>query len=83
MTALAHSLQLRGHEVVIFGIVDVEAAVRTAGLEFYRIGTEDYPPGTLKTLDEQISRLQGILAFRFTLKRVLHSTIFLPQYMRR
>ena len=58
----------------MFGIADVEAAVRAAGLEFYRIGTEDYPPGTLKTLDEQISRLQGIPAFRFTLKRVLHST---------
>ena len=27
MTALAHSLQLRGHEVVIFGIADAEARV--------------------------------------------------------
>jgi UDP:flavonoid glycosyltransferase YjiC (YdhE family) len=53
MTALAHSLQLRGHEVVIFGIADTEAGVRAAGIEFHRIGAEDYPPGTLKRQDEQ------------------------------
>ncbi len=74
MTALAHSLQLRGHEVVIFGIADTEAGVRAAGIEFHRIGDEDYPPGTLKRLDEQLARLKGIAAFRFTLELVRNST---------
>jgi zeaxanthin glucosyltransferase len=74
MIALAHSLQLRGHEVVIFGISDVEAVVRAAGIEFYRIGSEDYPPGTLKRLDEKLAQLKGIAAFRFTLERVRNST---------
>jgi zeaxanthin glucosyltransferase len=73
MTALAHSLQLRGHEVVIFGIADTETGVRAAGIEFYRIGVEDYPPGTLKRLDEQLAGLRGIAAFRFTLERVRNS----------
>ena len=74
MVALAHSLQHRGHEVAIFGIVDTEAAVRAAGIEFRRIGAEDYSPGTLKRLDEQLARLKGIAALRFTLERVRHST---------
>ena len=74
MTALAHSLQLRGHEIVVFGIADTEAGLRAAGIEFHRIGAEDYPPGTLKTLDDHLARLKGIAAFRFTLERVRNST---------
>ena len=74
MTALAHTLQLRGHEVVIFGITDTGAAVRAAGIEFCGIGREDYPPGTLKGLDRQLAQLKGVAAFRFTLKRVRDST---------
>ena len=73
MTALARSLQERGHEVVLFGIADVEARVRAAGVEFWRIGAEDYPPGTLRRLDEQMARLRGLAAFRFTVERVRHS----------
>ncbi len=73
MTALAHSLQQRGHEVVIFGIADTEARVRAAGIEFHAIGAQDYPLGTLDRLDEQLSRLKGIAAFRFTLNRVRNS----------
>ncbi len=73
MTALAHSLQLRGHQVVIFGIADTEARVRAAGIEFCRIGAEDHPPGTLQKLDEEMAGLTGIAAFRFTLARVRNS----------
>ena len=47
MTALARRLQQRGHEVVFFGIPDIEARVRAAGVDFCRIGESDYPPGTL------------------------------------
>ncbi len=73
MTALARSLQSRGHEVVIFGIADTEARVRAAGIEFHRIGIEDYPPGTLQRLDMQLARLKGFASFRFTLDRVRNS----------
>ena len=70
MAALARSLQLRGHQVVMFGIADTEARVRAAGIEFHPIGLEDYPPGALKKLDEHLARLHGFAALRFTLKRV-------------
>lgn len=73
MTALARSLQLRGHEVVFFGIADTEERVRAAGIEFHLIGVEDYPPGTLQKLDEHMARLKGLAALRFTLERVRNS----------
>ncbi|MFP5211731.1 MAG: glycosyltransferase [Acidobacteriota bacterium] len=73
MTALAHSLQTRGHDVVIFGIADTEARVRAAGIEFHQIGAEDFPIGTLTRLDERMSRLKGLAALRFTLQRVRNS----------
>ena len=70
MAALARSLQIRGHQVVVFGIADTEARVRAAGIEFHTIGMEDYPPGALTKLDEHLARLHGFAALRFTLKRV-------------
>ncbi len=73
MTALARSLQIRGHDVVIFGIADTAARVRAAGIGFHPIGAEDYPAGTLQRLDERMAGLTGVAAFRFTLERVRNS----------
>jgi zeaxanthin glucosyltransferase len=73
MMALARTLQLRGHEVVIFGIEDTETRVRAGGIEFQRIGVEDYPPGTLQKLDQRMSQLHGLAALRFTFERVRDS----------
>ena len=70
MTALARRLQQRGHRVVIFGIADTEAKIRAAGIEFHQVGQEDYPLGTLRQLDEKLSRLKGLNTFRFTVERV-------------
>lgn len=70
MTALAHSLQRRGHAVTIFGIADTAARVRAAGIEFYPIGAADYPPGALDGLDQRMARLTGLAAVRFTLERI-------------
>ena len=73
MTALAHALQRRGHQLVLFGLADIEAGVRAAGIDFHHIGAKDYPPGTLRRLDEHLATLKGISAFRFTLERVRQS----------
>ena len=69
-TALARRPHQRGHRVIIFGIADTEARVRVAGVEFQRVGCEDYPLGTLKQLDDKLSRLKGLEMFRFTVERV-------------
>lgn len=73
MTALARSLEMKGHEVILFGIADTEARVRAAGIKFQCIGDEEYPIGTLGKLDERLARLRGFAALRFTLERVRDS----------
>ena len=70
MTALARTLQRRGHQVVIYGIADCEARVRAAGVEFCQVGAEDYPLGTLRKLDERLGELKGLATFKFTVERV-------------
>jgi len=74
-TALGHALQERGHEVVFFGIPDVESRVRAAGLDFSVIGTQDYPLGTLRKLDERLSELHGLAVFGFTVERIRNTAI--------
>ena len=87
MTALARRLQQHGHTVVIFGIADIEAPVRAAGIEFCRIGESDYPPGTLKKLDQRLGELKGLSTFRFTVERVRNTAMMIlrdgPQAVRR
>jgi zeaxanthin glucosyltransferase len=73
VTALARALEHRGHSVVIFGIADMEPRVRAAGIEFRQIGASDYPPGTLKALDDRLGELSGWAAMRFTLDRVMNT----------
>lgn len=75
MTALARSLQEKGHHVVLFGIADIEARVRAANIDFHQIGARDYPPGTLQKLDDHLARLNGLSAFRFTVKRVTDTAL--------
>ena len=86
ITALARRLQQRGHTVVIFGIADVEAPVKAAGVEFCLIGESDFPPGTLKKLDERLSEQRGLATFRFTVERVRNTALMIlrdgPQAVR-
>jgi MGT family glycosyltransferase len=70
LTALARRLQQRGHTVIIFGIADVEARVRAAGIDFCLIGQNDYPVGTLQKLDQQLGEMTGAEVLRFTMQRV-------------
>jgi UDP:flavonoid glycosyltransferase YjiC (YdhE family) len=70
MTALAKELERRGHKVILFGIADTEPRIRAAGVEFHRIGAQDYPPGTLQLLDQRLGTLRGLSSFRFTVERV-------------
>jgi zeaxanthin glucosyltransferase len=74
MTALARSLEQRGHSLVLFGIADVEGKVRAAGIEFRQIGQQDYPLGTLLKLDQQLCEKKGLNVFRFTVERVKNYT---------
>ena len=78
LTALGRKLLSRGNEVVYFQVADLEAAIQAAGLEFQPIGRDDYPLGTLRRLDAEISKLKGLTGLRCSIRRmVLGSTMIL------
>ena len=75
MTALARRLQARGHEVILFGIRDIEARVRVSRVGFCPIGGGDYPLGTLARLDRVLAEKKGLETFRFTVDRVKNTAL--------
>jgi len=74
LTALGRRLQSKGHEVVYFQIADLEAPIRAAGLEFHQPGREDFPPGTVRKLDEELGKLKGLAGLRCALRRMILSS---------
>ena len=71
LTALGRKLKARGHRVTYFQVADAEPVIRASGLDFQAIGHDDFPPGTLRKLDDMLSRLKGIAGLRFTARRAL------------
>jgi zeaxanthin glucosyltransferase len=61
MTALARRLQSRGHEVVFFGVPDVEPFARAAGLEFVPYGETEYPAGSIEKVYSSVANLKGFV----------------------
>ena len=47
MAALGRELQQRGHQVTFLQMPDIEAKVRSEGLDFLPIGQSDHPLGSL------------------------------------
>jgi MGT family glycosyltransferase len=72
--ALGRELQQRGHRVTVFNILDVEHKILAEGLEFYPVGKSDHPLGTLPESLQQIGKLSGLKAFRFTLRAIQQTT---------
>jgi zeaxanthin glucosyltransferase len=70
LTALGRRLQSRGHEVVYFQVADLERPIRAAGLEFRQIGYKDFPPGSIRVRDEELSQLKGLAALRCGLRGI-------------
>jgi zeaxanthin glucosyltransferase len=74
LTALGRELVRRDHTVTIFQVADVEHLVRAAGLRFHQIGELDFPLGTLRYLDEQLSSLHGSQAMEFVFERICQNS---------
>jgi zeaxanthin glucosyltransferase len=77
LTALGRRLQSRGHEVVYFQVADIEPPIRAAGLEFRQLGREDFPPGTIRALDEELGKLKGLAGLRCVIRRVILSSMMI------
>ncbi len=67
MLPLGQEMQRRGHKVTFFGIVDAQVKVLAAGLEFRSIGEVEYPIGSSDILFEQLGKLSGLAAIKYTL----------------
>ncbi len=71
--ALGRELSLRGHRVTYIGFRDGEAHALSAGLDYVPIGERKFPQGAWKQSTEELGKLQGHKAFRFTVERFQNS----------
>lgn len=67
MTALARTMQSRGHEIVFIGIPDVEPYAHAAGLKFVPYGEEEVPAGSSAGSLAPVAKLHGVEATRWTI----------------
>jgi len=67
MNTLGRELQRRGHRVTVLGMPDAEANAKVAGLEFRAISPVDFPVGTTAKFYEELGKLPGLAALRYTI----------------
>jgi zeaxanthin glucosyltransferase len=72
--ALGRELRRRGHRVTWFHMEDLAERIQAEDLEFYPIGQKDHPQGSLPRSLEQLGRLQGWPALRFTINAIRQTT---------
>ena len=65
-TPLARKLKARGHDVVLISLPDAEPFAKAAGLPFVPYCGDEYPPGALRAIFDELGKLQGEEAFKFT-----------------
>ena len=70
LTALGRELERRHHAVTVFQVADVEHLIHGADLRFHQIGELDFPLGSLRVLNERLSRLHGSEATEFVFERI-------------
>ncbi|MBF2050544.1 MAG: glycosyltransferase [Elainella sp. C42_A2020_010] len=74
LSALGRELQGRGHRVTILHISDLEAKIRSEGLEYYPIGQTSYQPGSLAASFKQLTQFSEIEALRYSVDFCRHMT---------
>jgi len=72
--ALGRELLSRGHRVTVFHMADVRERILGEGLEFAGVGLADHPAGTLPRSLEELGKLKGWPALRFTIGQVALGT---------
>jgi zeaxanthin glucosyltransferase len=80
MLPLGQEMQRRGHRVTFFGIIDAQAKVLAAGLEFRSIGEAEFPIGSSDLLFDKLGKLSGLAAIKYTLDWIESSAkVFLKE----
>jgi zeaxanthin glucosyltransferase len=72
--ALGRELISRGHRVTLLQMEDIRARAGAEELEFAALGETDHPAGSLDRSLEQLGRLEGLAALRFTVAAVRRTT---------
>lgn len=80
MLPLGQEMQRRGHRVTFFGIVDAQAKVLAAGLEFRSIGEVEFPAGSSDVLFAELGNLSGLAALKYTLDWIESSAKIFLKY---
>lgn len=70
MTTLGRELQQRGHRVTLVGVLDAQPKALAAGLDFWAIGEAEFPAGTVAKSFEQLGKLSGLAALRYTVNLI-------------
>jgi len=70
MTTLGRELKQRGHRVTLFGILDAQPKTLAAGLDFWPIGDLEFPSGITTQSLEQLGKLSGLPALRYTISLI-------------
>ena len=71
MAALGAALKARGHRLVFPQLLDMEAKVRAAGLEFIPYAVEERPLGCLQELNRRMGELSGLESLRAQVQRAV------------
>lgn len=66
LAALGRELRSRSHYVTFLQIPDIELKIYSEGLNFYPIGQSTYQSGSLAKTVEQLGKLNGIEALRYS-----------------
>ena len=74
MFAICRALRARGHRLTMIGSVDSEAPVRAAGLDYRCLGSPELPLGTLATHRQNLSKLSGWNATRYSTEGIVGYT---------
>jgi MGT family glycosyltransferase len=67
---LGKALQQRGHQVILFGLLDAEAKALAAGLDFQAIALDEFPLGSQREFMATLGALKGRQALTYTISQV-------------
>ncbi|NEU75438.1 glycosyltransferase [Hassallia byssoidea VB512170] len=65
MLPLGRELQIRGHQVTLFGLLDNQRSTLAAGLNFQAIGESEFPAGAMTQLEAEQGKLVGSAALQY------------------
>lgn len=68
LAAIGRALLRRGHSVTVFHIADLEPKVRAQGLDFFPLGHDDFPAGTLTATVAKLAALKGSQSLKFAIQ---------------